>query len=111
MDEAERISNLALNLLALAGGSEVDQNNFYFVLSGGADDIIGMCVSDTQLGHWLGLGAVGERVNDFLKSYEDNQERAYRCRCYDADTISCIIEKVGSQSELCFSPHIVVAST
>lgn len=101
MDEVKRIYYSAQVLFSLAGGNPANKNNFYFVLAGGGDDITGMCVNDAQLKNWQDLGAAGEQIQGLLKSYEGIQEKAFGYRCYNAETISRIVQEASSQNKSC----------
>lgn len=99
--ESNRLSELALNLLTLAGGRPDVIQDYYFVLSGGSDDIIGMCVSQLQLDHWLELGEAGKQIHDFLEENKVEKKKAYGFYCYDTDTILLISQKMDVQNHQC----------
>ena len=100
MGEAEQVSKLARDLFALAGGKIADHSRFYFVLKGGGDDIVAMCMSDFQLAEWSHLGTAGQELYMLLCRHKDDQEKAYGRYCYDAGLISIIMAEAGSRRDL-----------
>lgn len=103
MGEREQVSRLARELFTLAGGNIADHLSFYFVLSGGGDDIVGMSIDDTQLIRWCELGPIGQKIHGFLDQYGRSRERAYGRYCYDGETIADILQKASSQFDLLIS--------
>lgn len=94
-DEANGLRKIAKELLLAAGVDLVEASEFYAIVNGGADEIVGMIVSDGQLEKWRGLGGQGELVYSELLLHADDEQKAYGGHCYGLETVTLIRDAVS----------------
>lgn len=89
MDGKEAIKTLAKRLLEAAGGDPANASEYYAVVCGGADDIVGMVICELQLERWKELS---ELVYGELCSRAYDDPKAYGIYCYSMETLNTIVE-------------------
>ena len=99
MDGKEAIKALAKRLLEAAGGNPAKASEYYAVICGGADDIVGMTITDNQLKCWGNLGEPGALIYLQLALHANDKPPAYGMHCYEEETIRDILRMTAAYPE------------